>query len=119
MKREGVYHHERDILAKIRLDPGASDAELKSTLERWTPVGCSLGPIFNVIQGHLCFEGGPASGIALIGKAGIGVILGHYHDEQTDAEVSVRVVWVYDTSPQPRLKDIKVKRVNFSAPLAR
>ena len=62
----------------------------------------------------LCEElaGGPVSGVALTGKRGIGVVVGHAIETTTGRDRMLEVNWVQDE--RENVVDVQIRRVDWS-----
>ena len=80
---------------KIRIDLSQSDEAIRRQLLVYMPRGSRLRTIFAFLN-RLRYLGGPASGEALTGKPGIGVVLGHQIDKESGRDRQVQVNWVLD-----------------------
>jgi hypothetical protein len=112
MPQEGSFDPRTvpDNSPKIRIDLLQSDEAIRQQLLGYTPVGSQLTAIFAFL-GRLHYLGGPASGTALTGKPGIGVVLGHQIDKDSGRDTQVQVSWVLDRRDD--LVEIQIRRVDW------
>lgn len=109
--QEGSYNPQSDPPSgdKVRIDLHQSDEAIRAALLSQTPLGTTDNIVLKFIQTRLYCQSAIASGQAVIGKPGIGVILGHYRDPHALRQTSVRVNWSFNE--QRELLNIEIKRV--------
>jgi hypothetical protein len=112
MPQEGGFdpHAIPGSAPKIRIDLLQSDETIRQQLLTYTPTGSPLKTVFAFL-GRLHYLGGPVSGVALTGKRGIGVVLGHAIESTTGRDRMVQVNWVQDE--RDSLVEIQIRRVDW------
>jgi hypothetical protein len=109
---EGSYDARSDPPSgpKVKIDLHQTDEAIRAELLGETPLGTADNDVLKFIQTRLYCQSAIASGQAVMGKPGIGMILGEYRDPRTSRHVSVRANWSFNERRQ--LKDIEIKRVH-------
>jgi hypothetical protein len=113
MPEEGAFDPRQipDNSPKIYIDLTQRDEAIRDQILKYTPTGSSLTTV-RAFLGRLHYLGGPVSGVALTGKRGIGVVLGHLIDSSTGRDRMVQVNWVQDE--RDNLVEIQIRRVDWS-----
>ena len=96
---------------KVKVDVRQPEKAVRTKLLECTPIGSYEPRVMEFIQTQLFTQSGTSSGVALVSKPGIAVILGEYSD-LTSQRVSVRANWVFKDGI---LTDLEIKRVKMDS----
>lgn len=112
MPQEGSFDARKasDNSPRIRITLLQSDDAIRQQLLKYTPAGSRLAAILAFL-GKLHYLGGPASGVALTGKPGIGVVLAHQIDKDSGRDRAVKINWALDD--HDNLSEIQIRRVDW------